>query len=183
MPLDTALTLWFNAMGSEALDPWVQALTLAQTWVPLYLLLLLLIGRQGGWRVTLYALLGIGLAVLLADGMSSGICKPLFCRLRPTHDPALEGLVRIVGGYRGGPYGFFSSHAANTSAIATFCILLLRRRWVAVVMVLYVLINCWTRLYMAAHYVSDILVGLLWGIFVGVLSFRLTAKLFGVMKS
>ena len=57
-------------------------------------------------------------AVGLSDWISSGVIKHLVCRPRPTHEPALEGLVHVVKGYVGGAYGFVSSHAANTMSLA-----------------------------------------------------------------
>lgn len=174
--MDTTLTLFFNHMGQPWLDTTVLVLTKPLTWLPLYaLLLLVLIQKQHAafhekkkaLTSLLFILLGAALCILVADQVSSHLCKPLFHRLRPTHEPALEGIVRIVRGYRGGPYGFFSSHAANTCALAVFLGRLIRKRWVTILLVLYVAVNSWTRLYLGVHYVTDILAGLLFGALVG----------------
>lgn len=167
MSIDASITLWFNAMGQPWLDPIVRTLTRPITWVPLYVLLAVLLWRQLGWRRTLFVLAGAALCVLIADQMASGVCKPLFHRLRPTHEPQLEGLVRIVNGYRGGMYGFFSSHAANTCAIATYLSLIFRSRWLTLLLVVYAAINCWTRLYLGVHYFGDIMTGVVWGCLTG----------------
>ena len=76
-------------------------------------------------------------------------------------------LVDTVDGYRGGKYGFFSAHAANTFSIAVFFSLLMRSRLVTLLLVGWSLTNCWTRLYLGVHYPLDILCGLLWGGSVG----------------
>ena len=73
-------------------------------------------------------ILMLGLTVLLCDQISSGICKPLFERFRPTHDPVFSQYVTTVNGYLGGMYGFISSHAANTFGIAVFVSLLIKNR-------------------------------------------------------
>ena len=183
--MDTTLTLFFNNMGQPWLDPVVLCLTKPLTWLPLYaLMLLVLIRRQ--WMAfhekkktlisLLVILLGAALCILVADQVSSHLCKPLFHRLRPTHEPALDGLVRIVANYRGGLYGFFSSHAANTCALALYLGLIVRRRPITILLAAYVIINCWTRLYLGAHYVTDILVGLLFGALVGYCTARLVAR-------
>jgi undecaprenyl-diphosphatase len=100
--------------------------------------------------------------------MASGICKAYFERLRPARDLDLLHHIDIVGTYRGGMYGFFSSHAANTFAVATFVALLVRSRGLTLSLYSWALLNCWTRLYLGVHYFGDILVGVLWGLLVGI---------------
>ena len=80
-----------------------------------------------------HALLLLGmlaLTVLVADQVSSGLIKHLVERLRPTHDPSLENAVHVINGYRGGLYGFVSSHAANFFAVSTVC------TWVCIIQVI-----------------------------------------------
>ena len=60
------------------------------------------------------------LCVVLAGMVDDMIVKPTIARWRPTRDPEIGMLVDIVDGYRGGRYGFFSAHAANTFSIAIF---------------------------------------------------------------
>ena len=69
--------------------------------------------RKESWAVVL----AIVLLITLSDQLSSGLIKPLVERLRPTHEPSLEGLLSIVHDCRGGGYSFVSSHAANSLAI------------------------------------------------------------------
>ena len=88
-------------------------------------------------------------------------------RWRPTHDPQIGTLVDIVDGYRGGKYGFFSSHAANTMSIAVYFIWMVRSRRLSIALVIWSLLNCWTRMYLGVHFPGDIMVGLLWGVAVG----------------
>ena len=88
-------------------------------------------------------------------------------RLRPTHDFQIGMLVDTVDGYRGGLYGFFSAHAANTFSVALFMSLLMRSGLLSSLLVAWSLTNCWTRLYLGVHYPIDILCGLLWGGVVG----------------
>lgn len=183
--MDTSLTLFFNQMGQPWLDPIVMVLTKPLTWTPFYaLLLLVLIMRLRStelsmgerFKAIILILIGAALCILVADQVASHLCKPLFQRLRPTHEPSLDGIVRIVMGYHGGLYSFFSSHAANTCALAVYLSLIIRRRPITALLILYVAINCWTRLYLGAHYVSDILVGLIFGALVGYLIARLVSR-------
>jgi undecaprenyl-diphosphatase len=97
--------------------------------------------------------------------------KPFFGRLRPSHEPELEGLLHLVDGYRGGLYGFASSHAANTFGVAIFIWLSLRKhyRWIGVIFIWAILMS-YTRIYLGVHYPTDILVGAIIGSLCGLLS-------------
>ena len=119
-----------------------------------------------------------GLCILLADGMADGIVKPLVARPRPAMDPYLKYLVDVVDGHRGSGFSFFSAHAANTMSLAVFFSMLVRNRLFTVVMVLWSLLNCWTRLYLGLHYPVDIVCGLLWGIVSGLISYMVYHKFY-----
>lgn len=118
-------------------------------------------------RHALLVLAMIVLVFVLADQISSGLIKHLVERLRPTHDPSLGDAVHVVNGYRGGMYGFVSSHAANAFAAATFISLLLRHRLVTVSLMTWATLQCYSRVYLGVHYPGDILGGLVVGMLVG----------------
>ena len=155
------------------LDAIAVTATKTSTWIPLGILLLYVLMRMKDWKNALLVILCVAIAITLADQMASGIFKPLVARLRPSHNPELQGVIDLVGDYRGGRYGFFSSHAANTCAVAVFLSLLFRKRVFTVAICSWAMINSWTRLYLGVHYVGDIMVGLIWGAFVGWMVFRL----------
>ena len=112
-----------------------------------------------------------------AGSIDDLIVKPLVGRWRPTRDPEIGIGVDIVNGYRGGRFGFFSAHASNTFSIAIFLTLVIRSRLLGIALVLWSLLNCWTRVYLGVHYPGDILVGLLWGGFVGTLVWYLYTQI------
>ena len=124
-------------------------------------------------RHALLVLAMVALAVLLADQVSSGLIKHLVERLRPTHDPSLENAVHIVNGYRGGMYGFVSSHAANFFAIATLVSFIMRHRLVVIALYGWGLAQCYSRMYLGVHYPGDILGGIIVGVLAGWLVWRL----------
>ena len=155
------------------LDAIAVTATKTSTWIPLGILLLYVLMRMKDWKNALLVILCVAIAITLADQMASGIFKPLVARLRPSHNPELQGVIDLVGDYRGGKYGFFSSHAANTCAVAIFLSLLFRKRVFTVAICSWAMVNSWTRLYLGVHYVGDIMVGLIWGAFVGWMVFRL----------
>ena len=166
--IDRELLLGINGSDSLYLDRLVRTLTNGLTWIPLYLSLFYMVMKNNdNFRRLLLVLGGAGLCVLLAGTVDDVIVKPLVARWRPTHDPQIGILVDIVDGYRGGKYGFFSAHASNTMSIATFFCWLARSRRLSITLVIWSLVNCWTRMYLGVHFPGDILVGLIWGITVG----------------
>ena len=118
-------------------------------------------------RHAVLVLVMLVLTVTLADQLSSGLIKHLVERLRPTHDPSLGNAVHVVNGYRGGMYGFVSSHAANFFAVATFLSLLVRHRLVTCSLLAWAVLQCYSRVYLGVHYPGDILGGIVVGVLVG----------------
>jgi undecaprenyl-diphosphatase len=174
---DRELLLWLNSFHTPWLDPIMFWVTKTFFWVPLYAFLIYLVFKQykkEGWLV----LIGAAVVVLLCDQITSTFMKPFFERLRPSHEPSLQGLVHLVDGYRGGRYGFSSGHAANTFGTALFVLLILRQRvrWIGLVF-LWAVLMTYTRLYLGVHYPGDILVGALIGLACGWVGFRLAQGL------
>ena len=143
-------------------------LTTALTWLPLYLsLFYIVLKNNDSVRKILYIVAAAAMCVLLAGTVDDVIVKPTVARWRPTHDPEIGMLVDIVDGYRGGRYGFFSAHAANTFSLAVLFCWMIRSRILSIALVIWSFTNCWTRLYLGVHFPGDILCGLTWGLIVG----------------
>ena len=168
LDLDQKLTLLLNGSDSLFWDGVAQTATSTLTWIPLAIVLLYVIIRNNDIKNVGLIIVAMALCVLVADQVASGICKPLFARFRPAQDPQIMYLVDIVDGYRGGRYGFFSSHASNTFALAVFVSLLIRHKALTLGLISWALLNCWTRVYLGVHYVGDLFVGTCFGCFVGV---------------
>lgn len=173
LTLDRHLLLLLNGSDSPWWDQFFLTVTHTSTWIPLMLVLLYVLLKNRPWREVLLVCVGIALVVLLADRVSSGLFKPMFHRLRPSHEPALEGLVDLVDGRRGGLYGFVSSHAANTFGVLTFLGLYFRRRIVTATLLLWACLSSYSRIYMGLHYPGDILAGAMLGLLVGILCYHL----------
>ena len=161
--LDRQLLLAANSHRTPALDQAMIFFSERLVWFPAYLVLLLALVYCFGQRARLLVPLLL-LSVALADSISSRFFKPFFARLRPCHDPELSAVLNLVHGC-GGQFGFMSSHAANGFALAVFLWLTLPRRfWLAKGLTLvWAALLSYSRIYLAAHYPSDVLGGAVLG--------------------
>jgi undecaprenyl-diphosphatase len=176
---DKDLFLFFNGLHTPWLDPVMLFFTETFVWLPLYLFLLYLVIRD--YKKDCWVpLLGITITILLCDQITSGFMKPFFARLRPSQEPSLAGLIHLVDGYKGGMYGFASSHAANTLGTATFFSLLFSptKPWIRW-LYLWAFAMTYTRLYLGVHYPGDILVGGVIGIASGWAGYSIQRALMG----
>lgn len=177
LELDKEWLIYINSFHAPWLDPIMFWITKTEMWIPLYVFLLYLIiktYKTKSWIV----LIGVGLTILIADQVTASIMKPYFARLRPSHDPALDGIIHLVNGYKGGLFGFASGHAANTFGIALFFWLTfrLRYRWIAF-MFIWAALMTYTRMYLGVHYPFDILVGSIVGLIAGFVAFKVSQYL------
>jgi undecaprenyl-diphosphatase len=170
--LDTQIFLAINGWHNETWDGIMWWVSGKATWWPFYLLLLSYLGYRKGWQL-LPMVLFIVVVIVLTDQTSVHLFKNLFHRLRPCHEPALEGLVHLVNNRCGGPYGFVSSHAVNTFGVAFLVLLWIRQRWVTAVMISWALLVSYSRIYLGVHYPGDVLIGGIWGALCGWLVFLL----------
>lgn len=170
--IDREVTLWVNTLGTEAVDPVWKFMSNAKVWFPVYAVIMGFIIWRLGWKKGLIVVASLFLAVLATDQLS-GLVKESFQRLRPCFDPwMLEHGVRhpIKPGH---PYGFFSSHAANTFGFAIASLIGFRNDTKHTYAVYGQCIMAWavlvslSRVMLAAHFVGDILVGTIFGLVIG----------------
>lgn len=159
----------FNSPNADAVMSWI---TNKYSWIPLYLFLIFLIVKDRR-KDSLWILATVIAAVGLADFVSSGIMKPLFVRPRPCHDPLIGHLVHMISGC-GGQYGFSSSHASTSFALATSLYIMMHSRFKIVsLLFIWALIYSYSRIYVGVHYPGDIIAGAIVGMLSGVLCTRL----------
>lgn len=164
---DKELLLSLNGSDSLFWDGFMWVATSTTVWIPVAVILLYIIIKNNKIQDTMLVIVMIALVITLADQIASGICKPYFSRFRPTQDPDIMYMVDIVNGYRGGRFGFISSHAANTFGLTVFLSLLIKRKSLTFMLIFWAALNSYSRIYLGVHYPGDILFGMLEGCIIG----------------
>ncbi len=172
LELDTRLFLYLNSLHSNSLEGIMWFLSLTKVWIPLYII----IAAYIFWKyrkTSIFIIITLALTIVASDRLSSGLIKPLVKRYRPSHEAKLEGKVHMVNNYKGGKYGFVSSHAANTFALALFLSLLLKRKLITGLFFLWATLVSYSRIYLGVHYPGDVLGGALIGCLCAFILFKI----------
>ena len=171
LSLDTELLVFLNGLGSPTYDALWLFITKQSNWIPLFLLLLYVIFKKIGGKQTLYLLLFVALLVTFTDQMTN-LFKNGFQRLRPCNNPEINSFIRVVQVRNS--FSFFSGHAANSMAVASFLYFTLRSYFKYFVLIfLWPFIFAYSRIYLGLHYPGDILTGYLFGFTFGFLMYKL----------
>jgi undecaprenyl-diphosphatase len=164
---------------NEAHQPWLdQPMVIISgklTWIPLYLFLIYLVYQKHNhhvWKTFLYLLS----TVIFADQVSSSILKPLFKRLRPCHVEEFQSWIHLPDGC-GGLYGFCSSHAANSFAVAIGFYLVTKNKPVSLLLLIWATLIAYSRVYLGAHYPLDVFTGAIVGSIGAFILFQAYVKL------
>lgn len=177
--IDRSIVLLINGGNHPVLDEIMWVISGKLTWIPLYLLLIYLGFRKMPVRTFLIYFLCVVASVAIADLISSQLIKELVARYRPSHHALLREqlhfYVQSNGDiYKGGKYGFVSSHAANFFALAFSSGLILRpyyRHMLKILLIIAVIVS-FSRIYLGVHYLSDIVGGALIGSLCGWVMYR-----------
>lgn len=169
---DTNLFLFLNGAHNRFFDAFMYLFSDKWIWVPFYAAVVFLVIKK--WKKqSIIIILALVLCIVIADQISSGIIKGLVERPRPSRDISLDGIVHTVNNYKGGRFGFVSSHAANSFGFALLSTLLFRYKPYSFIVFAWALITAYSRIYLGVHYPLDILGGILVGFFAAAISWLL----------
>ena len=171
--IDSDLFLFLNGLHTDWMDKAMTLITDMWVWMPLYFLLIYWTVKQYGKRWW-WIVLSVCVVVLCSDQLASHVCKPLFQRLRPCYNSDFQDFIYLPKGLAGGKYGFVSSHAANTFAVATFltAVLTKSRPWTAILLFFWAFVSSYSRIYIGFHYPGDIVCGAVLGVLVGMVLWK-----------
>lgn len=176
--LDTSTFLALNGLHSPFFDNFMLLFTGRYIWIPMYLMVLWILFRSYRPKVAFILLGCLGAAIFLTDQTCATLIRPIVERMRPSNiENPLSEFTYIVDGYRGGPFGFPSCHAANSFALIVFTALVVRHRSFTIFIVAWGIVNSLSRIYLGVHYPGDLLVGGAIGSFYGWLLYRIGSRL------
>jgi len=113
---------------------------------------------------------GLVFTLTLNDAFGGNVVKKYFQRPRPFQNQEIEVLQRSPAG----GYSFYSNHAANMTAFATYTTLTLPA--LAYFSIPAAILVSYSRIYNGVHYPSDVFCGALVGLFFGWLISQLARK-------
>ena len=167
---DKSLLLYLNGLHSPFWDFVMWWISDKLIWIPFYLFLVYLVIKNYKIR-TIDVLIVAALLVTLTDLVSDIFFKEVFHRLRPSHDSQIESQVHLVNDYRGGLYGFVSSHAANTFGVCFYVISILGKKvkYLTPIMIVWAVVVSYSRIYLGVHYPLDVFCGAMVGTLIGII--------------
>ena len=183
LEIDKDIFIHLNSLGSPTFDKAWMIISDKKSSIPLYILLIYLLKKNQNLKNFITSLFFIGLLILFTDQIS-GFFKDFFERLRPCHDSSINASIRTVKESCGGLYSFFSSHASNSFALASFFYFLMakKNKYIKLLFV-WALIVSYSRIYIGVHYPLDIVCGTLFGLFSGYLFYWFLNKKCNVSKN
>jgi undecaprenyl-diphosphatase len=172
--IDTDLFIFLNSKHNAFFDVVMYWASHKFFWIPLYLFFLYLVYKQIGkqfWTV----LIAVVLLIVVSDQLSVHAFKNVFMRLRPCHEPLLQSGIHLLNNHCGGSFGFVSSHAANTFALASFLSLFFNNkiRYFTLFLIIWACFVSYSRVYSGVHYPGDVLVGGVLGSAIGIVVYKL----------
>ena len=162
---DKVIFLYLNSLGSKNFDFFWLLITNKFLNFILYFSLLFVVFKRYGTTKALYVFILAVILIFIVD-QTTNLSKFFFGRFRPCYDEQISLLSRLVSSSCGGKFSFFSAHASNSFALATFFSYIFRSfKFIRILILLLALLVAYSRIYIGVHYPLDIIFGALFGVF------------------
>lgn len=183
METDQTVFLYLNGLYTSFGDYFMSSFSGKVIWAPMYASVLYVLLKNADWKVALYCLIAIVLTITFANQACATFIRPAVARLRPcSPDNPISELVHLVNGKRSGSFSFPSCHAANSFGLAFMLMYLFRNRWLTAFILIWAVINSYSRIYLGVHYPTDLLAGAIVGATGATLMYLLLRKITGVRQ-
>ena len=166
--LDKHLFIYLNGLGSPTWDSfWLyMSKTLSFVTIPIYVFVLLYSYLKLGFK-KLMIMVGVVALLIISTEQFSIFFKQNVGRLRPCYDNEIQEIMRMVKSYCGGKYSYFSAHAANSFAFASFFAIQFRKdkKIISLLLLIWSLLVSYSRIYIGVHFPLDVFTGIAIGMF------------------
>jgi undecaprenyl-diphosphatase len=175
--LDQDIFRWINGLWIGKFHEFWVFVTQIENWFLLYLLFFFLLFRKFKKPLNYIAMAAIPMVVLLTLSLTN-LVKNGVERLRPNNEPVLMDSIQIL--LKPENFSFWSGHSAVSFAVTTFVVLALQsanmNKWV-LLFYIWPITFALSRIFVGVHYPADVTVGMLVGLSLGYLSFKLFTKI------
>ena len=170
---DQKVFLWLNNLGNESFDWFWMLMTNKLFNFFVYSIALIYLLKKIKIKSLVLMIMFLSILILISD-QTSNLFKNFFERLRPCYDEQISSYMRLVKDSCGGLYSFFSAHASNSFALASFFFFvyykIIQRK-----IILFFFLAClvsYSRVYIGVHYPLDIITGSFFGFVSGFVLFK-----------
>lgn len=174
--IDTAIFLFLNSFHNSFWDFVMYWVSNKLIWVPLYAILVFFLIKKYKQK-SIWILLFAALLITASDQISV-LIKNWIERPRPCHNDEINHLIHLVNNHCGGTYGFVSSHASNSFALAIFVSAFFKKNiwYFTPIAIFWAALVSYSRIYLGVHYPGDVLAGAMLGTGLGFLCTFLCQK-------
>lgn len=174
---DKELFLLLNNLGNPVWDDFWNILTNKWSSIPLYAVLIYLLYKSLGLKGAIISIILVAGMITITDQLAN-VFKDAFQRPRPCRQEGVMEFARFIA-ERCGRYGYFSAHAASSAALAIYMGLMLKPFYSKIfpILIIWAAMVAYSRIYVGVHYPGDILTGMLLGVIVGWIFYKIQQSL------